>query len=235
MKYKLMMTFAILIISLVSSGCIFKPQEKLLPPGFDQQNMTIKYIENGTILDKNEFPGFNLSAHIYFVSPDNMPMTLDTEGSHNMNAVDASIQIPSGFKIYGNGEAYIAMSQRFMRLQYKVFDNDYMLDDLLNTTVLNMTSKGFISKKANGTYKGRVFVFENNTKDISTDIVLFKYDTVIGMIEVRDSGNNSINESLKILSNIQNKLKVNEKQIQIPNTFLSHQNSGVMPNSTNSG
>jgi hypothetical protein len=226
---------AVLIVSVILSGCvsIFKPQDQLLPQGYDQMNVTIKYIKNGTVLDKNSFPGFNLTEHIYFVTPDNLPITADTEMSHGMSPVDASVAIPSGFRIYGDEEAYTCNStynntsdQRYMRLQYKVFDNSSSLDNLLDRTSYSKLNAGFKSVKVNGTgtYKGQVYALENSSRNMTIDMILFKYDTVIGMIGVQDYKDRSLNESLKILDIIQKRVKINEKQVQISNTFFSHAN-----------
>jgi hypothetical protein len=219
MKNKLLVLMVLL--SALSSGCIFEPQEKLLPVNYDQKNITINYVVTTSILDKNDFPDFNLKDHIYFVFPENLSLTLDTESSHGTGTVDASSEIPNGYRIYGSEEAYNS-SKRFMLLQYKVFDNGDRLNDSMNLTVTDYVNHGFKSKILNGTYKGRIFALENETKDMNITIILFGYDTIIGKIGVQDYKDKSLNESLKILDIVQDRLKINTKQVQVSNMFGSH-------------
>ncbi len=224
MKNKLLVL--VIISSALLSGCIFEPQEKLLPANYNQKNITIKYVVTTNILDKNDFPDFNLKDHLYFVSPENLSLTLDTESSHGTGAVDASIEIPRGYRIYGSEEAYNS-SKRFILLQYKVFDNDDKLNDSMNLTVTDYVNHGFKSKILNGTYKGRIFALENETKDMNVTIILFGYDTVVGKIGVQDYKDKSLNESLKILNIVEDRLKINTKQVQVSNIFGNHPSGGI--------
>jgi hypothetical protein len=225
MRNKLLVLM-VLLSSVLLSGCIFEPQEKLLPVNYDQTNITIKYVVTSSILDKNDFPDFNLKDHIYFVYPENLSLTLDTESLHGTGAVDATNEIPKGYRIYGSEEAYNS-SKRFILLQYKVFDNDGRLNDSMNLTATDYINHGFKSKILNGTYKGRIFALENETKDMNITIILFGYDTIIGKIGVQDYKDMSLNESLKILDIVEDRLKINTKQVQVSNTFESHQRSGI--------
>jgi hypothetical protein len=216
----------IVLSSALLSGCIFEPQQKLLPANYNQKNITINYVVTPRILDKNDFPDFNLKNHIYFVAPENLTLTLETESTHGASAVDASIEIPKGYRIYGSEEAYNS-STRYILLQYKVFDNEVRLNDSMNLTLIDYANHGFKSKILSGTYKGRIFVLENETKDMNITIILFGYDTIIGKIGVQDYKTKSLNESLKILDLVENRLKIGTKQVQVSNTFGSHPSGGM--------
>lgn len=242
MKYKIVVPIMILFISAVLVGCIFKPEEKLLPEGYDKENVTIKYIDSsGPIISIQDFPDFRLLDHMYLAAADNLSLTLESESAHGTFAVNTSDNVPEGYRLYGSSETHNS-SQRYLLVQYKVFDKDEKLNDAVNTTVYDYINNGFRSRPLNGTslngadYKGRIFILESNITnrtdksmkrtnmvDMNVIVILFEYDTVIGKIGVQDYKNKSLNESLKILEFVSDRLKVNEKQVKVAkNIFGNH-------------
>lgn len=214
------------------SGCVSKPKEELLPEGYNKENSTIKYINSGSILTEKDFPEFKPVDHVYFVSQENVSLTLESENVHRAYIVNASDTIPEGFRIYGGSELYNS-SKRYILLQYKVFDKDDKLNDSLSITVQEYTQNGFKTKTLKdmngekGNYKGKIVVLENNMTNVTTTnmtaanaamnivVILFNYDTILGKIGVLDYNNKSINESLEILDIALDRLKVNTKQVKM--------------------
>jgi len=248
MKNKLVLPIAILVISAILTGCIFKPEEKLLPEGYDKKNVTAKYIDSsGPIITAQDFPEFKLLDHIYLAAADNVSLTLNSENAHGTSVVNSSDDVPEGYRLYGSSEAHNS-SQRYLLVQYKVFDYNEKLNESINITVYDYINNGYRSIPLSNTslnstslnsfyYKGRIFILEsnitnrNNTNrnianrtynDMSVVVILFGYDTVIGKIGVQDYKNKSLNESLKILDLLSDRLKVNTKQVKTARTYGGH-------------
>jgi len=217
MRQKLMMPIIILVISAILSGCIFKPEDKLLPENYNKETITIKYLDNkDPIIIAQDFPNFKSLEHAYFISPENVSLTLQSESVHMADIINASEAIPRGYRLYGGSESY-NLSNRYILLQYKVYDSNESLNDSLELTVGKYIKEGFKSKiLKNVSYKGRIFVFERNvtnSTDDSITVVLFGYDNVLGKIGVQDTKDKSTDESLKILNIAMDRLKVNTKQV----------------------
>lgn len=237
MKYrletKIIGPIIILVISAMLAGCI----DKTLPvnnTGNDSEVLVINYIDDTSILTKEDFPDFEPMIHEYAIASENMTVTVNTEGSHSTYLVYAGEEIPDGYRIYGSSESYNSseyinksldknvsknVTERYILLQYKVFDDDKKIDYLLNMTVSTYTKSGFKSKVLNNTnvtYKGRVFILES-TNDVGMNriIILFGYNTVIGKVAVQDYGDRSLEESLKILNIAFDRIKVNTKNVSI--------------------
>jgi hypothetical protein len=232
MRSTMVVPMMILIISAILSGCIFKPEEKLLPENWNKDNMSVKYMENrDPIITKNDFPDFKLTNHLYFVSLKNASLTLETEGSHqsgsvNSSDINISDEIPVDYRLYGGSESYKS-NDRYILLQYKVFDKDDRLNDSMNMTVYDYTQNGFkYMMLNNASYKGRIFLLQSNVTnrtDMNVTVILFGYDTVIGKIGVQDSKDKSLNESLKILNIISDRLKIGVENVSIAKTgFGTH-------------
>ena len=222
MRYKTIVPM-IIIISAILSGCVFKPEEKLLPANWDKDNLTIKYTDNrNTIITKEDFPDFKLVDHLYFITLKNVSLTLETEGSHrsgsaNASDINISDEIPEEYRLYGESESYNS-NNRYIFLQYKVFDKDTRLNDSMNLTAYDYIKNGFQPVLLNNaSYKGRVFILENatNITGMNRTIVLFGYDTVIGKIGVQDYKTKSLNESLRILNFVYDRLRVSTKNVTI--------------------
>lgn len=236
MRYKLKMVIpiAMLIASVILAGCIDNDQKIPIDKVSDNDTLVINYLDNATILTKSDFPDFELIDRQYAIASENMSVTINTEGSHNVYVMNAKEETPKGYRIYGALESYNSSknlvninktlgknsTDRYMFLQYKVFDDNKRLDYLLNVTTSTYVKNGYKSKVLGNnttlTYKGRVFVVESvNDAGLNRTIVLFAHDNVIGTIGVQDSKDRSLNESLKILDIVANRLKVNTKKVKI--------------------
>lgn len=207
----------LLTISVILAGCIDKPEEKLLPANYKENLITVKYVENsGSILTKEDFPGFELIDSVRFISQDNISTTLETESVHNTLVINASDEVPTGFRQYGGSEGY-NLSDRYLLLQYKVYDNNEKLNESLNLTAHNYIKNGFRPKALNGTnYTQRIFVLQSgvaNRSDMNVTMILFGYDTILGKVGVQDSRDKSLEESLKILDIAIDRIKVGKKEV----------------------
>lgn len=240
MRNKLVILAILLTIVTILSGCISGKQPK---NNVEQDRyITIKYIEkNNPIITDEDFPDFKLMDRIYYVSRENTSLTLQTEGSHGSLTINDSDNVPEGYRTYGVSEAYNS-SERYILLQYKVFDNDERLNDSINMTVFDYIKKGFkhrlLSSESYNVYKGRVFILESNVTnrtDANVTIVLFEYDTIFGKIGVQDLKDKSLNESLKILDRVFEKLKTNTKEVKAAriDTLGAYENIRPTNRSTN--
>lgn len=214
MKYKLLL---LIVISVLLAGCVNKPGE-LLPENNTAETTMVKYSENyDPILTENDFPDFKLIDHKYFIVPENLSLTLKTESYHAAGIINASEGVPKTARLYGSGETYKS-GDRYIIIQYKVFDNNEDLNDSMNLTVFDYTKAGFKHRvlKNITAHDKRIFVLESNVtnkSNVNVTIILFGYDTVIGKIGVQDSKDKSLNESLKILNIVLDGLKIRSKEV----------------------
>lgn len=216
-KIMILITISVIVIGLGLSGCISKPEEQLLPENYRENLITIKYVENtGSIMTKEDFPDFEPIDSVHFISPENLSLTLETESVHSTLVINATDEIPSGFRLYGGSEGYNS-SDRYLLLQYKVFDNNEKLNDSMNLTARNYIKNGFKPKIVNGSdYTQRIFVLQSNVSDsidMNVTMILFGYDTILGKVGVKDYGDKSLEESLKILDVAIDRLKVGKKDV----------------------
>ena len=215
----------VLMILVLSSGCINKDTQ----PKSVHSNMTINYIDKGNIMNGKDFPDFKLIDNIYYIAPENLSLTLETEMGHGVYEMNASTEILKGYRIYGSSEAYNS-SGRYIFLQYKVFDNNESLNDTIGMTAEEIYIKnGFKYKSVNNTYNGRVVVLETNAKnntDMNVTVILFGFNTVIGKIGVQDSKSKSFNEALKILDIAFGRIKVRTKDVDAAKLSSIRSNSG---------
>ena len=178
MRNKLVIPIIILIISVVLAGCIYKPKEELLPEGYNKEVITINYIENrGPMITKQDFPDFQSVGHDYFISQENISLSLNSESVHGTYIINSSDEIPEGYRLFGGSEIYNA-SKRYILLQYKVFDQNESLSNSMDVTTNGYVEQGFRTKilnnsayKDNITSKGRIILLELNdinTTNIST-------------------------------------------------------------------
>lgn len=155
----------LIIVSVLFAGCI---QEKI--PGEQSSNKTraIKYIENRQpIITRTDFPDLHLIEHVYFVTSDNLTVSLYTESSHGSFIVNGSTEIPEGFRVYGSSETYNS-SRGYLLLQYKVFDDNERLNDSMNMTVVDYVRNGFVPRVLNNSkYTQRIFVLESTMENIN--------------------------------------------------------------------
>lgn len=220
MKCKLII---LLLISVILAGCV----EKFTGSNLPQNDTTIiitKYIENsGPIITKDDFPGFELIDHSYSIARDNLTLTIETEGFHGTYIINASDQIPEGYRIYGGRERY-NLSKRYLLMQYKVFDKDDKLNDSMNLTIDNYVKEGFRPVFLNNTRQEvQKFILESNATNLTgmnITLILFKYGTVLGTIGVQDSTDKSLNESMKILNIAVERIKINSKEMKINKTSI---------------
>ena len=229
MKYELMI---LLTISVILAGCIDKPQEQLLPENYKENLITVKYIENsGSILTKEDFPGFELIDSVRFISPENISTTLETESVHNTLVINESDEVPTGFRQYGGSEGYNS-SDRYLLLQYKVFDNNEKLNESMNLTAHNYIKNGFRPKALNGTnYTQRIFVLQSgvaNRTDMNITMILFGYDTILGKVGVQDSKDKSLEESLRIFDIAIDRIKVGKKDVIKTTMFGTPGDNGTL-------
>lgn len=218
MRQKLIVPIIItLVVSAILSGCIFKPEDKLLPENYNKETIDIKYLDNkDPIITSQDFPNFNPLQHVYFISPENVSLTLQSESVHMAGMINANDEIPRAYRLYGGSESY-NLSDRYILLQYKVYDSNESLNDSMDLTVGEYIKGGFKSKiLENVSYKGRVFVFERNdtnNTNVNITVVLFGYDNVLGKIGVKDIGDLSTKEALKTLDIVMERLKVETKKV----------------------
>lgn len=237
--------FAILlmVMSVLFAGCI-QEEKTLNQTMVDNGNITIKFIDNkGPIVTKEDadFSDFELVNRVFLVTPENLTMTLYTETSHGSYLMNASDELPEGFRIYAESETYnVNATQRYLMLQYKVFDTNESLNESMDMTVAGYVKEGYVSKKLeNDTkYTQRIFILENNTVEMNGIInnnsgtnngminnsmnvtwILFTYDTVIGRIGVRDHKDKSLNESLKLLDIVLDRINIGTKSVKKHSSF----------------
>lgn len=210
----------IVTILVILSGCIYDDKQPKNNIVEDEKYITVKYIDKGNIINPEDFPDFKLIYNIYYVTPENISLTLQTEMGHGTLAINGSNDVPQGYRIYGSSEIYNS-SERYLLLQYKVFDNDEDLNGSIDVTVDDYVQNGFELKSYNNSYnnsyKGKISILESNvtnSTDMNVVIILFGFDTAIGKIGVRDHKDLSLNESLKILDMVSDGLKINTKDVK---------------------
>ncbi len=206
------------------SGCIDTGFESKIDTAGElvpEKLIKINYVDNDTILNGEDFPDFKLMDNVYYIAPENLSLTLETEMGHGVYEIDANTTILPGYRTYGESEVYNSSennsSERYILLQYKVFDNNESLNDTIDMTARDIYAKrGYRYKPLNSTY-GRVVMLESNATnhtDMNIIIVLFGFDTVIGKIGVQDLKNKSLNESLKILEIVFDRIHVRTKEVR---------------------
>jgi hypothetical protein len=229
--------FMMLTISIILSGCIDIGTKDnttgQLVPG---KMVNAHYVNKSTIVTGEDFPDFKLVNSVYYIAPENLSLTLETEVGHNVYEMNSSTEPMPGYRIYGGSELYSSKensTERYMLLQYKTFDNNESLADTINVTAEEIYIKrGYKYVSINNTYNGTVVVLESNvTNRTSTNvtIILFGFDTVIGKIGVQDSKDKYLNESLKMLGIVFNGIHVNTKEVKAAKLNLIR----ALPNETN--
>lgn len=235
MRYKLILIM--LTISIILSGCINSGTKDnttgQLVPG---KMVNAHYVDKNTIMTGEDFPDFKLVNNVYYISPENLSLTLETEVGHNVYEMNSSAETKPGYRIYGGSELYSSKEssrERYMLVQYKAFDNNESLTDTINITAEEVYIKrGYKYVHINNTYNGNVVVLESNVTghtDMNVTVILFGFDTVIGKIGVQDLKDKSLNESLKILDMVFNRLHVKTKEVKAAKLNLIR----IMPNATN--
>jgi hypothetical protein len=235
MRYKLaLMMLAVLIIL---SGCINTDTKdnttgQLIP----EKMLSSHYVDRSTILNGEDFPGFKLENNVYYISPENLSLTLETEVCHNVYEMNSSAEIMPGYRIYGDSELYSSKensTERYMLVQYKTFDNNESMADTINMTAEEIYVKhGYKHVSISRSYNENVVVLESNVTnhtDMNVTIILFGFDTVIGKVGVQDSKDKSLNESLKVLDIVFSRIHVKTKEVKAARLDLIR----TMPNTTN--
>jgi hypothetical protein len=216
MRYKLIML--VLIISIMLSGCIRTNVEPNVPSIGNL--MKINYMDKNTIIKGTDFLDFKLADNLYYIAPENLSLTPEAEMGHGVYEMNPNATTPQGYRIYGGSEAYNTSdnsSLRYMLLQYKVFDSNASLNDIINSTATDYTQNGYEYRSIGSPYKGTAVMLQTNVTnhtDMNITIILFGFDTIIGKIGVRDYNNKSINESLKILGIAENRLNFRTKEVK---------------------
>jgi hypothetical protein len=224
-----------LTISILLSGCIDNGSK--VNATIPDKLVKINYVDNRTILNGQDFPGFELVNNVYYVSSENLSLTLEAESGHGVYEVDANATIPPGYRLYGGSETY-NNSGRYLLLQYKVFDKNESLVDTINMTAEDIyIKKGYKYVSVNKSYKGTMVVVESNDTNVTGQnriMILFGFDTVIGVVGVQDSKEKSINEALKILDIVSNRLNVRTKEVKVAkmSTIRSSNVSKTVSNGT---
>lgn len=212
MNYKLTL---LIIISVILSGCMYGSEQ---PKNITESDryIKVKYVEKDNIIKTEDFPDFKLIHNIYYVTSENVSLTLQTEIGHGTYVINKSDDVPQGYRLYGGSEAYNS-SERYLLLQYKVFDDNEDLNDVISMTIEDYIQKGFEFRSLDNASRGDVFILESNVTnrtDMNITIILFGFDTVIGKIGVQDYKNKSLDESLKILDIVYDRLNVNIKEVK---------------------
>lgn len=227
---KMLLILLVISISLSGlSGCINKSE--VLKNDTREEVVKLKYIENlDPIITNGDFPDFKLIEHKYFVIPENITLSLETESFHGTIAVNASKGVPNKTRLYGGSEQYNT-GDRYILLQYKIFDKEDKLNDSMNMTIGEYIKAGFktisVDKNLSDIFNGkRIFVLELknanrsnttngsnianavNKSDANIIVILFGYDTVLGKVGIKDSKDMSLDESLKVLDITLNRLKI---------------------------
>ncbi len=173
--------------------------------------LKINHLSSSTILNGEDFPGFELVENVYYAAPENLSLTLEAETGHGGYEIDENMAIPPGYRIYGGSESY-NLSGRYILVQYKVFDKNDGLVDAINATAEDIHIKhGYKYVLVNNDFKGTMVILESGAtgaNDQNIVIILFAFDTVIGYISVQDSNDKSLNEALELLDIVSNRLNV---------------------------
>lgn len=236
MRYKLMLLM--LTISIILSGCIDLSNDSKTGVAIPEKLVKINYLGQNTIMNEQDFPGFKLIHNVYYVSSENLSLTLDAESGHGVYEVDSNATIPPGYRIYGESEAY-NLSERYILLQYKVFDKNDSLADVINATAEDIYIKrGYKYVSVDKSYKGNMVVLGSgvaNRTDMNVTIILFGFDTVVGKIGIQDYNNDSLSEALKVLDIFSDRLNVKTKEVEVAkmSTIRSSNTSKVVSNGTN--
>jgi hypothetical protein len=219
MRYKLILL--ILTMSIMLSGCMdmgTKNNTDQLVPG---KMVNAHYIDKHTILNREDFPGFKQVNNVYYVAPENLSLTLETAMGHGILEMNESADVLPGYRIYGSSEAYNLSEnskERYILVQYQVFDTNESLDDTISMTAEDIYVKhGYKHVPMNNTHNGNVVILESNitnNTDMNVTIILFGFDTVIGKIGVQDFKDKSLSESLKILDIVFNRINVKTKEVK---------------------
>lgn len=232
----LMLTVSIMLSGCIDSGVDTKTgiTGELIP----EKLVKINYFDKGTIITGEDFPGFELMENVYYVSSENLSLTLEAETGHGVYEIDANTTVPSGYRIYGGSETY-NNSGRYLLLQYKGFDKNDSLADTINMTAEEVYIKhGYKYVSVNKSYKGTMVVLESNVTgnaDQNRIMILFGFDTVIGIVGVQDSKDKSINEALKMLDIVSDRLNIGTREVEVAkmSTIRSSNMSKTMSNNEN--
>ncbi len=173
--------------------------------------LKINHLDSSTILNGEDFPGFELTKNVYYVSPENLSLTLGSESNNEVYEIDTNTTIPPGYVVYGGFETY-SNGERYLLLQYKVFDKNDGFAHTINMSAEDIYTKyGYRYVSVDKSYKGTMVILESgvtSTNDQNIVIILFAFDTVIGYISVQDSNDKSLNEALELLDIVSNRLNV---------------------------
>ncbi len=241
MRYKLMLLM--LTISVILSGCINTGTKdnvttKLVP----EKMLKVNYVDKHTILNGEDFPDFKLMDNVYYIAPENLPLTIETEMGHGVYEMNNSANILPGYMIYGSSELYNSSKdsmERYLLVQYQVFDSNDSLGDTINTTAEDIYIKnGYKRIHVDNTNNRNMVVFESNVTNhtnMNITVILFGFDTVIGKVGVQDSKDRSLNESLKILDVVFDRLKVKTKEVEVAklDSIKTMQNATMGTNASN--
>lgn len=238
----------ILTISIILSGCINTGTETTSGVNTNpipEKVVKAHYVDQNTILNAEDFPDFKRIDNIYYIAPDNLSLTLETEMGHGVYEIDANATPLSGYRVYGGSETYNS-DKRYLLLQYKVFDTNENLNETINMTADEVYRKqGYKYVNIDKSHNGNIVLLESkvtNHTDMNVTIILFGFDTVIGKVGVQDYSNKSLDESLKILDIVFDRLKVKTKDVKAAKLStirsignVSSHNSNVTINDTNGG
>ena len=210
----------ILMISIILSGCINTGTETtsgVNTNAIPEKVVKAHYVDQNTILNAEDFPDFKKIDNVYYVAPENLSLTLETEMGHGVYEIDANTTNMQGYRVYGSSETY-NYDTRYLLLQYKVFDTNQDLNETINMTAEDVYIKqGYKYVNIDKSYNNRVVVLESkvtNHTDMNVTIILFGFDTVIGKVGVQDYSGKSLGESLKILDIVFDRLKVKTKDVK---------------------
>lgn len=229
-QYKLIL---LLILSVALAGCV---NVKTINTSQTNESVLVKSIENrGPILTKEDFPDFKLTSQNYAITPTNLSISLDTESVHGAYVINAAEPIPQGFRVVADSEVYNSLNngsdQRYILVQYKVYDIDTKLNESMDLTVNQYTQNGFTTRALKNFYSDkRVFVLENGVsnqnvsinKNMNVTIILFGYGSVVGKIGVEDTKDKSLNESLKILNIVSDRLNIKTEKVEAQKMGSAH-------------
>ncbi len=236
MRYKLILLM--LTISIILSGCVNLGNDEKIDVSIPEKTVKINYFEKNRIINEEDFPGFELVENVYYVTSENLSLTLEAETGHKVYEVDENVTIPPGYRIYGGSESY-NLSRRYIFVQYKVFDKNDSLPDTINATAEDVYIKhGYKYVPVDNEYKGTRVVLESdvpNSTDKNRIMILFGFDTVIGIVGVQDSKDKSLDESLKVLDIVSNRLNIKTKEIKVTkmSTIRSSNSNSMDSNMSN--
>lgn len=215
MKILIKGLIVLMIVSVLFAGCIEKKEEVKGQSLNDTR--TIKYIEDRQpLITKEDFPDFGLVEHVHFVTSDNLTVSLYTEASHGGFVINGSDNISEGFRVYGSSETHNS-SQRYLLLQYKVFDDGDGLNDSMNITVIGYIRDGFTSKVLNDSkYVQRMFILDSSVENINNR----KLENINKIINAMNDTNGTNATNITRLKNIAKNLTLSDKDKNMNITYI---------------